>query len=169
MKFRMSPYHIPMLIAMVIFSTVASVGLGIMAWYSFPNGFVVCSCMSLVMILSLAEAIREMRLKGFPWVSFASDGITMVWKLGVHEFISWNECVDTGVFIADYGGNRYTCMRYWLYFSKDILTYKQLTAKKRPKLKQSDFIMIEYRPEVLEELLKYIDKDDIRNLHLLKD
>ena len=168
MKFRMSPYHIPMLIVVVMVSTVASVGLGMLAWYSFPNGFVICICMALLMVLSLVEAIREMRIKGLPWISFALDGIRMEWKLGVHEFIPWESCVDIGILIADYGGNRYSCMRYWLYFSKNILSYKQLTARKKPKLKQSDFIMIEYRPEVLEELLKYIDKDNIRNLHLLK-
>lgn len=168
MRFRMSPYHISMLMAVSIVSSLFSVACGIMAWHSFPDGVEVGALMSFLMLLSIVEAIRQMRLKGFPWISFSLDGIRMDWKLGVHEFLPWEKCLDVGVFIADYGGSRYTALRYWIYFSTTVLTQKQLNTRRRPKLRQDEFIMVEYRPDVLNEVLKYIPKDQIRNLHLIE-
>lgn len=168
MKFRMSPFHVSRIISIFgvsFFFVITSIMLSI----SFPEQIEICLFMIFLMLFSILIAVKEMRIKGFPWVSFALDGIRMSWKLGVHEFMPWEKCLDIGIFIADYGGSRYTALRYWLYFSTTILTPKQLNARRRPKLKQSEFIMVEYRPEVLEELLKFINKDDIRNMHLLKN
>lgn len=167
MKFRMSPFHvsrIKFVSGISLFFMLASTLLSIM----FPEQIEICLFMIFLMLSSVFIAIKEMRIKGFPWVSFESDGIRLRWKLGVHEFIPWKECLDVGIFIADYGGSRYTALRYWLYFSTTILTQKQLDIRKRPKLRQSEFIMVEYRPEVLTEVLKYVPKEQIRNLHLIK-
>ena len=167
MKFRMSPFHVSRIkcvSGVSLFFMFTSTLLSI----RFPEQIMICLFMIFLMLLSVLIAIKEMRIKGFPWVTFEANGVSLKWKLGVHEFLPWEKCLDIGVFIADYGGSRYTALRYWLYFSTTILTQKQLDTRKRPKLRQSEFIMVEYRPDVLNEVLKYIPKDRIRNLHLIE-
>ena len=171
MRFRMCPYFVALHVCGVVVSMV-TVAFGIWFWCCGIPGSDNRELGNIFAVLGALfglETLKLMRAVSFPWFFFSQHGVKKEWLFKVHVFMAWEECAEIGMIYAKLAGGRHHGPLNWIYFSRVPLTDEQLNAQKRPRFKQADFIMIEYRHEVLEELLKYIDKDDIRNLHLLKD
>lgn len=168
MKFRMSPYYIPLQIAGIILSAITILAWGILLLSDYPSSFssyvflISLSCVFLIAI------ILQMRKISFPWIIFSESGVQKKWILNVNTFISWRDCAEIGIILAQLGGGKHQGTLRWIYFSKTPLALSPIQAKKEQLLTRNDLILIEYYPHVLSEVLKYVPKNQIRNLHLLE-
>ena len=168
MKFRMSSYYTLLLTVSAFLFILLICFFGLLFLFV-RRSFVFFLVIIAMNFWGLVDVFRLMRIRGFPWISFSSTQVSIDCCMGVHKFIPWDECKDIGVLRADFSVGPIRQWRKWLYFSRmpltDNLVYR---CRKQPNFKQDEFIMVEYRPEVLTEVLKYVPKDQIRNLHLLE-
>jgi len=167
MRFRMSEYSITLIrLSIIIFSFF--VCLCCVGAILLPSGRGTLGMMTAISAIGLISSIQGAQLTGFPWISFDASGVKKKWLFNVNNSILWTECADIGVLRTDVGSWGIHNWRYWIYFSKVPLTHNQIFGKENLKTINGQFIMLEYRPAVLDEILKYIEKGQIRNLHLLE-
>ena len=118
--------------------------------------------------------LRDMNRDALAKVYFNRDGIHKEGWFGLRAFISWEECKEIGVLAMDVGGYGIRNWKFWLCFSKTKShnplshTYFWDGIKTKKHGEPDNIIMLEYRPEVLDEVLRYVGKDQIRNLHLIR-
>lgn len=175
MRFRMSPFHVSRYLTALIFMSICSFAICIL--YASSGGSVsdiANNFLGLIFMLVLTFScaigiVLELRHLGFPWISFSETGIHVDWHLKVHATMNWSDCKEIGILLANFGSRR-TGYLTWIYFSNRPLTYHQIRAKESIKFfrcRREELILIEYRPEVLEELLKYVPEERIFHLSLL--
>jgi len=115
------------------------------------------SCMFLIFIL-IQFSYRK---TAFSTIFIDQNGISCKCFLSTTIFIPWDECVEVG--IAGYRRGRYDLLlTYMLYFSKKAMT-EDLINKPQSRM-NSDYIRLQCRKDVLDEVLKYIDKEKIKGL-----
>jgi hypothetical protein len=108
--------------------------------------------------------IQSLRHDGFLAMYFSVEGVHLKsFNRRSTTTILWDECVDIGI-----GTNPGIQPTPCLYFSKDILTEKQLI--KISNVKFSDrFIRIAYSDKAFEALIGYVGEGRIRNLEERKN
>ena len=167
MRFRESEYSVAILSIAIAICTLSSI-MCFAGAYFLAYACVEFLIMATVSIAGLALTLYGAKLTGFPWISFDASGVKKKWLFNVNNSILWTECTDIGVLRTDVGSWGIHNWRYWIYFSKVPLTQNQIYGRENLKTINGQFIMLEYRPAVLDEILKYIEKGQIRNLHLLE-
>ena len=168
MKFRKSPYYLFMYLTGIVFSVFVIVG-GIVLTIIDPYGIIELHLLQILLGgIILFETLRIMRPISCPWIFFSNAGVSRHANLGPHIHIPWEECTEIGIISAKFAGGKHHGPLIWIYFSKNPLIDEQIRSLKKPNLPPTDLIMIEYYPDVLNEVLKYIPKDRIRNLHLIE-
>lgn len=167
MKHRVSPYYLSMHRCGIIFSALVIIG-GIVQTLLFPEYSDIGILLSVLGGILLVDLIRNMRLISAPWVTFSDQGISRTWTLGVSANIPWDQCAEIGVVTARFTTGIHHGALHWLYFSKTALSRNQSCPIKQKDLKSPDLILVEYYPKVLNDVLNYIPKEKIRNLHLIQ-
>jgi len=98
----------------------------------------------------------------FSIIFFNKNGVYRVSLVGNDTFISWDDCADVGF---SYSPAMYTGT-YHLYFSKEPWTMSQVRDLR--KMEFSDkHIWAQYTKELVEDVLKYIDKERIDRFECL--
>lgn len=162
MKFRISTYISGLLFAGIAVFSMGSFMCCLGAFY-IPHGRKEFIIMMLITIIGLVASFYEATSIAFPWISFNQQGIYKKWHFGVDEHIPWSECAEIGIMRLDFGSHGIHNAKNFLYFSKIPL----LDKSRVPKAKKDSFIMLECRPEVLVEVLHYVEKEKILNRYLL--
>ena len=104
------------------------------------------------------------RKKVFSYVTINSLGIKCECIFSKDVFLSWEDCIEIGIARHNQGGWVTTTWIYWIYFSKIHLSSKQL---KSPQSQMNDdYVRLQYRVEILNEVLKYQEKSFVKNMHL---
>ena len=115
--------------------------------------------LGIIAVLYLFYHIRGLSYNyGLSAFYFNDDGIEVLFFGGTNIRLRWDECVDIGI-----GTYRGRVASSHFYFSKDSLTVQQV--RKLQTVKRNErFVRMEFNKEILEDLLKYIDKNRIKNL-----
>ena len=100
----------------------------------------------------------SMRELAYARVLFDSSGITYSCFLKRGIYIPWHECSDIG--IAESGN--------LIYFSKIIIDNERMQVINNIKL-NNNFLKVQFSLLALNEILKYIPKEKIRNFDIIKN
>ncbi|SMC78808.1 hypothetical protein [Papillibacter cinnamivorans] len=164
MRFRAAQYGLLLFnVGFIVFGALTF--LFLLGAICIPNGRVALLIMTglgLVMVGMLRYSARDTHA----WIYIDSAGVKRKWLFGVNDAIAWDECADIGIAKIDVGAYGIHHWIYRLYFSKVLLTQQQVQNSQNIKLNRSDCIMVDFSQEVLNEVLKYVDREKIRNLHL---
>lgn len=164
MKFRISPLTRSMFIVWFALMGAFSIAF-IWMMINYPNSRMAMFIMLCVSGSGILMVYVE-RKKAFSIISFDTIGITSKCILSKDIHISWDECADIGIARHNQGGWASIYWIYWIYFSKDRMTDKQM--KQPQAIINNEYIRLQFSDELLDEVLKYIDKDRIKNLYLIK-
>ena len=94
-------------------------------------------------------------------VDICDKGVTFRYLLFGKIFMPWSECAHIVLNVALNGGN----LHCTIHFSKAPLTEKQI----KDMYSSKEQLHVEYSEELLEKILKYVDRSKIKNLHILEE
>ena len=101
----------------------------------------------------------------FGWFFINEKGITSRFPFN-NVFIAWNEMKYIGVGAERYQGQDY---RFTMYFSKVPMKKEDIFNEKPSKKHKKQRFYIVYNVGLLEEILKYVDEEKIRNIEWIKN
>lgn len=162
MKYKVFPYGRAMMnIGFLVYGILT--GLFILGAIIIPGGRVELLIMSGVGIVGIGALLFG--AQGiYGWVYIDSFGVRKKSAFGYDKSLSWKDCVDIGIVRYDIGSWGIHHWVVWIYFSKDKLSLDQTLNIRRIEFKDNTLIMLVYKEEVLNEVLKYIEKEEISNI-----
>ena len=153
---------IPGAIVLAVTHALATIGLvAYIAIASFPDRLIPLAG-GIIAAICLIIHIKGIRHKGFLAMHFSPKGAHLTSFSDNSIVIPWNECADIGI-----GWLRVRNAEPHIYFSKDLLTDTQVKNLLNFRF-SNRFVRVKFTDEVLFDVSKYIDKNRIRNLHIIK-
>lgn len=128
----------------------------------FPVARVVLIILLVVCLLGINDFHRA-RFRFLLTLNITEQGVSRYCYMSNKLFIPWRECLYIG--ICKNSSDKYPTN--WICVSKIQLSEKCINNIRKINYRSS--IIIQYRPEILDEILKHVDRDQIRNLYLLNN